>query len=238
MARGRSCSGRRKSPASCATASQPTKSQTRMFAAVPIAQTPWGANGVQLRPPRDGNATASASASTTTRTDESASWNPDETRRPEHVGDDDDREHREADGRRNRRPGAREVGDVVAADHGHGGRAEQHRGEEPAARDRGRVFAETLAHIGRDAAGDRMAHAERGERDGERRRQDEQRGPGDDRGGAGRLRRKRGHEQEPRPDQRAHVEGRSARDPELPHRSENAAAPPKHPTALQARTVP
>ena len=53
-----------------------------MLAAVPIAQIPCGANGVQLRPPRVGNATAIARAITTISTDESASWKPDETRKP------------------------------------------------------------------------------------------------------------------------------------------------------------
>ena len=51
-------------------------------AAVPIAQIPCGANGVQLCPPRVGSATAIARASTTISTDESASWNPEEMRRP------------------------------------------------------------------------------------------------------------------------------------------------------------
>ena len=40
--------GSRNSPASCATASQPTNSQTRMFAAVPTAHQPCGANGVPV----------------------------------------------------------------------------------------------------------------------------------------------------------------------------------------------
>ena len=52
--------GLRNSPASWATASQPTNSHTRMLAAVPTAHHPWGANGVQLSPARDGSATETA----------------------------------------------------------------------------------------------------------------------------------------------------------------------------------
>src|SRR5438270_13511887 len=82
IARGRSRSGLLNSPASCATASQPTNSQTRMLAAVPTAHQPCGANGCQLSPPREGSATLIASAITTISTDDSPSWKPDETRRP------------------------------------------------------------------------------------------------------------------------------------------------------------
>src|SRR6266511_4391420 len=82
MARGRSVSGRRKSPASWATASHPTKSHTRMVAAVPTAHHPCGANGVQLSPALDGSATTIATAITTISTEESANWRPDEMCRP------------------------------------------------------------------------------------------------------------------------------------------------------------
>ena len=53
-----------------------------MFAAVPTAHQPCGANGCQLSPPREGSAIAIADAITTTSTDASASWKPDDTRRP------------------------------------------------------------------------------------------------------------------------------------------------------------
>ena len=53
-----------------------------MFAAVPIAHQPCGANGDQWSPPWDGSATVTASATTTISTDESASWKPAETRSP------------------------------------------------------------------------------------------------------------------------------------------------------------
>src|SRR5581483_1719897 len=82
IARGRSWPGRRNSPASCATASQPTNSQTRMLAAVPTATQPCGANGCQLSPARDGSATEIASASTAISVAARTSWTPDETRRP------------------------------------------------------------------------------------------------------------------------------------------------------------
>ena len=50
-----------------------------MLAAVPTAHQPCGANGVQLRPPREGSATVIATAITTTSTEASPSWNADET---------------------------------------------------------------------------------------------------------------------------------------------------------------
>ena len=53
-----------------------------MFAAVPTAHQPCGANGDQPSPARDGNATAVATATTTISTAESASWKPDEMRSP------------------------------------------------------------------------------------------------------------------------------------------------------------
>ena len=56
-----------------------------MFAAVPTAHQPCGANGVQLSPPREGSATEIAAAITTTSTDESASWNARRDAQPEEV---------------------------------------------------------------------------------------------------------------------------------------------------------
>ncbi len=53
-----------------------------MLAAVPAAHQPWGAKGVQLSPAREGSATAIATTITPRSTDESPSWNPEETRRP------------------------------------------------------------------------------------------------------------------------------------------------------------
>ena len=60
----------------------PMKSQTRMFAAVPTAHQPCGARTAFQSPPREGSATATAAAITTTSSVASASWNPEETRRP------------------------------------------------------------------------------------------------------------------------------------------------------------
>ena len=53
-----------------------------MLAAVPTAHQPCGANGVQLSPPFEGSATATAMATTVISTAESPSWKPEETRRP------------------------------------------------------------------------------------------------------------------------------------------------------------
>ena len=206
-----------------------------MFAAVPIAQH---AVGRERRPV--------PSAARRQRNGDREGEHDDQHRRErelesrrdaqaEHVGHKDGGEHREADGRCDRCPRACEVGDVIAPDHRNGGRPEQHGGEEPAAGDRRRVFAQALANVGRDAARDGMAHAERRERDRERSRQDEQGGPGDDRRCARGLDGERGHEQKPGADQRTDVESRAPRDPELPHGEENAAAAPKRPTVLHCQ---
>ena len=53
-----------------------------MLAAVPAAHQPWGANGVQLSPAREGSAAATATTMTPSRTDDSPSWSPDETLSP------------------------------------------------------------------------------------------------------------------------------------------------------------
>ena len=53
-----------------------------MFAALPTAHQPFGANGVQFSPAWDGRATATATATTPNSTEDSASWHPDDTRSP------------------------------------------------------------------------------------------------------------------------------------------------------------
>ena len=183
-----------------------------MFAAVPTAHQPCGANGCQLSPPRDGSAIAIADAITTTSTDASTSWKPDDTRSPNAFAASTVAEHAEADRRRDRRPRAGEVGDVVAADQRDRRAAAEHGRDEEAAGDRGRRVTEPLADVRGDPARDRMAHAERRERDGERRRQDEQRGPREDRRRPGRVHRERGHEQHAGTDQRADVQRSPALD--------------------------
>src|SRR5580700_8419147 len=81
-ARGMSLAGLRNSFAIWAIASHPTNSHINMFAAVPTAHHPWGANGRQWWVARDGRATATATAMAATRAPERASWKADETRRP------------------------------------------------------------------------------------------------------------------------------------------------------------
>ena len=155
-----------------------------------------------------------ATAITTISTDESASWKPEETRRPKTFATSTVTNIASPTVACDERARAGQVGDVVAADQRDRRRAEQDGAEEPAAGDRGRGVAEALAHVGGDAAGHGMPHTERGEGDRERRREDEQRAPGDDRRRARRLRRERRHEQQPRADQGADVQRSAADDAE------------------------
>ena len=85
MARGSCVCGRWKSPASCATDSQPTNSQTRMLAAVPIAHQPCGANGVQECPACTGSAVATATAMSRVTTPATSSWARADTRSPSQL---------------------------------------------------------------------------------------------------------------------------------------------------------
>ena len=77
------------------------------------------------------------------------------------------------------------------------------------------ALADPGAHVGGDAARDRVADPERREDDRERGGENDQRRPGDDGGAARRLHRERGHEQQARPDQGADVERTAANDAEL-----------------------
>ena len=140
-----------------------------MFAAVPTAHQPCGANGCQLSPPRDGSAIAIADAITTTSTDASARLKSGRHAQAEHVRCEHAPEHAEADRGGDRRTRAGEVGDVVPADQRYGRPTAENGGDEPAAGDGGRGVAESLAHIRRDAACDGMAHTERCEGRSERR---------------------------------------------------------------------
>ena len=134
---GSSLAGRRNSPASWAIASQPMKSHTRMFAAVPTAHQPCGANGVQSSPPREGSATPIAIADHDDQHRGQPELEAGGDAQPERVRGEHGARHREPDARRDGRAAAGQVGDVVAADQRDGRRAEDDRGEEPRRGDRG-----------------------------------------------------------------------------------------------------
>ena len=134
---------------------------------------------------------------------------------PEHVRDEHDAEDREPDRCGDADPRAGQRGDVEAADQRHRGGAGDHRRQEPAARDQAGPRPEARADVLGDAARDRHADAERGEGHGERRGQHEQPDPREQRGGAGRVHRERGHEQHARADERADVERGAVADSEM-----------------------
>ncbi len=146
-----------------------------MFAAVPIAHQPCGAKGVQLSPPRDGSAIATASAITHDEHRRQHELEAGRDPQAERVRAQHHRVHREPDGGSHCGSRAGEIGDVVAADQSNRGTAEEHGDDEPAAGDgRGRI-AEPLADVSADSARDGVANPERREHDRERRRDDHQR---------------------------------------------------------------
>ena len=74
IARGSWRRGSAKSPARCATASQPTKDSISRLAAVPIASHPCGAKGVQLSERAEGRALVTATSRSTASSAARPSW--------------------------------------------------------------------------------------------------------------------------------------------------------------------
>ena len=144
---------------------------------MPTAHQPCGANGVQLSPPFEGSATATAIAIDDDQHRREPELEAGGDAQPERVRREHGGEHREPDERRDGGAAVGQVGDVVAADQRDGGRADEDGGDEPAAGDRRGGLADPGAHVGGDAAGDRVADTERGEGDRERGGEHDQRPP-------------------------------------------------------------
>jgi hypothetical protein len=187
-----------------------------MFAAVPAAHQPCGANGRPVvgcaRRQCNGDGDRDDA-------DEHRRKRKLEARRhaqPDRVREEDCSVHGETDHDRDARTRTRQIGDVVAADQRDRRAAEEDGGHEPGARDGCGSVAERRTHVRGDTARDRVPYSERGERDRERRGEDEQGRPGEDRRRARSLHRERGNEQETGADERADVQRRASRDAEHP----------------------
>ena len=112
---------------------------------------------------------------------ERASWRREETRRPSELAASTTPNIASPTPPATAGARARQIGDVVAADQRDRRCPEHHCGEKPATRDRRGVRAKALSHVGRYAAGNRVAHAQGREGERQRGREHEQPGPGQDR---------------------------------------------------------